>query len=47
MSRQNEILQVGMTAPAFELSDPFGHPVRLEALTASGPLILAFHRGTW
>ena len=47
MPRANEILQVGMTAPAFDLSTPFGQRVRLDDLTAAGPLVLAFHRGTW
>ena len=47
MSRPNEVLQVGMTAPAFDLPDPYGKRARLADLLARGPVILSFHRGTW
>lgn len=47
MSRVNEVLQVGMAAPAFDLPDPWGKRIRLDALTAEGPAIVSFHRGTW
>ncbi len=45
--RVNQVIQVGMTAPAFDLPDPWGARVRLESLVSEGPLILSFHRGTW
>ncbi len=47
VARVNKVLQVGMTAPAFELPDASGQRVRLEDLVRTGPLVLSFHRGTW
>ena len=40
-------LKAGNLAPAFELSDPDGHPVRSADLLARGPLIISFYRGVW
>ena len=34
-------------APDFELPTQKGTLVSLEGLLAGGPLLLAFHRGTW
>ncbi len=34
-------------APPFTLPTDRGEMVALEALLAKGPLLLAFHRGTW
>jgi peroxiredoxin len=34
-------------APSFTLPSDRGEMVSLEALLAKGPLLLAFHRGTW
>jgi peroxiredoxin len=35
------------TAPPFELPTQKGDRVRLADLLARGPVLLAFHRGTW
>jgi peroxiredoxin len=40
-------LQVGETAPDFELSDGAGAPLRLSQLLRSGPVVLTFYRGRW
>jgi peroxiredoxin len=34
-------------APTFELPTQKGELVSLEALLPRGPVLLAFHRGTW
>jgi peroxiredoxin len=34
-------------APPFELPTQKGEKVSLEGLLAKGPVLLAFHRGTW
>jgi peroxiredoxin len=34
-------------APAFELPTQKGDPRRLSDFLARGPVLLAFHRGTW
>ena len=34
-------------APPFELPDQKGRPESLAALLRKGPVLLAFHRGTW
>jgi peroxiredoxin len=34
-------------APSFVLPTDRGEMVSLESLLARGPLLLAFHRGTW
>jgi peroxiredoxin len=47
VARVNEVLQVGMTAPAFDLPDPWGKRLRLDDLLTRGPAIVSFHRGTW
>jgi peroxiredoxin len=36
-----------MTAPPFELPNQKGERKSLAAYLAQGPLVLAFHRGTW
>jgi peroxiredoxin len=40
-------LGVGDTAPDFELPDPSGRRVRLSDLLRSGPVVVAFYRGSW
>ena len=35
------------SAPPFELPTQKGEVVSLSALLAEGPVLLAFHRGTW
>ncbi len=40
-------LKVGDTAPDFELPDAMGRTVRLSEMLASGPVVLAFYRGSW
>ncbi len=40
-------LKVGATAPAFELPNALGQPVRLSELTSGGPVVLSFFRGGW
>jgi peroxiredoxin len=34
-------------APPFTLPNQKGEPASLEALLGRGPVLLAFHRGTW
>ena len=40
-------VNVGGTAPGFDLPDQLGNRVRLADLIASGPVILNFYRGSW
>ncbi|VWD06257.1 Putative peroxiredoxin [Burkholderia lata] len=40
-------LKAGARAPAFELPDAEGRPVRLNELLKDGPVVLAFYRGKW
>ncbi len=40
-------LQPGTPAPSFELRNHRGEPRSLAGYTLLGPLLLAFHRGTW
>ena len=40
-------LKVGDTAPDFALPDAQGRTVRLSEMLASGPVVLAFYRGSW
>ena len=47
MTRESETLHAGDRAPAFTLPDQKGRPWSLDGLLAGGPLLLAFHRGTW
>jgi methyl-accepting chemotaxis protein len=35
------------TAPAFELPNQKGQPASLQGFLKNGPVLLAFHRGTW
>jgi peroxiredoxin len=35
------------TAPEFELPTQKGEPLSLAQLLRKGPVLLAFHRGTW
>jgi peroxiredoxin len=44
---ENQILQVGATAPEFTLRDITGQLVRSDDLLAMGPLIVKFFRGRW
>jgi peroxiredoxin len=43
MATQSTLVQ----APAFELPNQKGQTQTLAALLAKGPVLLAFHRGTW
>jgi peroxiredoxin len=45
--RASDTLQVGDRAPAFSLPGAAGGTFTLEGYLAQGPLLLAFHRGTW
>ena len=47
MPRQSDTLKIGDRAPAFSLTSATGQTVTLAGSLAQGPLILAFHRGTW
>jgi len=40
-------LSPGMPAPSLTLPRAGGSPWRLEEALARGPVLLAFHRGTW
>ncbi len=40
-------LQVGATAPDFELSDVKGEKKSLKAMLAQGPVVVTFYRGSW
>ena len=40
-------LKAGAAAPAFELPDAHGKPVRSADLLARGPLVITFYRGVW
>jgi peroxiredoxin len=42
-----DALQVGESAPSFELPNARGQDVELNALLASGPVVLVFYRGAW
>ncbi len=46
MARHPSLLP-GMPAPAFALTAHDGGERTLEGYLAQGPLLLAFHRGTW
>ncbi len=41
------VVNVGDTAPAFELQDTADTLVRLKDLLSKGPLVLSFYRGKW
>jgi peroxiredoxin len=45
--RASETLSVGSAAPLFTLPTQKGEPWSLERALAAGPVLLAFHRGTW
>ncbi len=47
MSLEPELIRVGDRAPGFSLRNTRGEGRSLEAYLAKGPLLLAFHRGTW
>ena len=47
MRRQSDTLRPGDQAPGFELPTQRGVPVSLAQYLAKGPVLLAFHRGTW
>jgi peroxiredoxin len=47
MARPSEKLRAGDIAPNFMLRDQKGVAVDLASFIAHGPVILAFHRGTW
>jgi len=44
---RSDTLQVGDTAPPFTLPTQKGEAWSLEEALAAGPVLLAFHRGTW
>ena len=41
------VVNVGDTAPAFELQNAVGKLIRLKDLLSEGSLILSFYRGKW
>ena len=41
------VVNVGDTAPGFELQNAAGKLIRLKDLLSEGPLILSFYRGKW
>ena len=43
----DRIKKVGDMAPAFELNNAVGKPIRLQHLLSEGPLVLSFYRGSW
>jgi peroxiredoxin len=47
MRHESDTLKVGDEAPAFSLPTQKGTVRTLADLLAAGPLLLAFHRGTW
>jgi len=47
MRSRSETLTVGMQAPDFTLPTNRGDRRTLASFLARGPLLLAFHRGTW
>ena len=47
MLTQSDTLTVGMQAPEFTLATNRGDRRTLASYLASGPVLLAFHRGTW
>lgn len=47
MLNESTTLQIGDRAPDFSLPDARGGVRTLAQYLANGPLLLAFHRGTW
>ncbi len=47
MRRESDTLKAGDRAPAFALPTQRGEPRALADSLARGPVLLAFHRGTW
>ena len=47
MRNQSDTLTVGMQAPDFTLPTTRGDTQSLASYLARGPVLLAFHRGTW
>ena len=47
MGEPSSAPRVGDRAPLFELPTQRGEPRALEDFLARGPVLLAFHRGTW
>jgi peroxiredoxin len=47
MRYQSDTLNAGDRAPGFELPTQKGDTQSLDGYLARGPVLLAFHRGTW
>lgn len=47
MRRVSTTLSAGDPAPAFTLLTQRGEPRSLDDYRARGPVLVAFHRGTW
>ena len=47
MRNQSDTLTVGVQAPDFTLPTQSRRRASLAAYLARGPVLLAFHRGTW
>jgi peroxiredoxin len=47
MSMMPTVVRAGSPAPDFSLRNTRGEARSLCAYLAAGPLLLAFHRGTW
>jgi len=45
--RTSDTLKVGAAAPRFTLRTQKGEPWSLDQALGTGPVLLAFHRGTW
>ena len=42
-----DAIKIGHKAPGFELPDPEGKSISLDALLTKGPVVLTFYRGSW
>ncbi len=47
MGQPSTLFTVGDAAPVFTLPTQKGEPRSLAGFLANGPVLLAFHRGTW
>jgi peroxiredoxin len=47
MAHESQLFTHGADAPPFTLPTQKGEPRALSDYLAAGPVLLAFHRGTW
>ncbi|MBD0777876.1 AhpC/TSA family protein [Maribacter sp. ANRC-HE7] len=45
--RGKSAIKIGQKAPGFELPNPEGESIRLNALLEKGPVVITFYRGNW